>query len=95
MTEALDDLRIIAKDARGLPSEDRAALVRAADELEAAQRALIATNLALIESQARRIALNDVLIDIKRSALTPPPQQGVQFSGIFGWVAFPNLVIGQ
>jgi hypothetical protein len=85
MSDIFDELRIIAKDARGLPTTDREVLVRAADELENAYRMLVSTQACLIESQARQIALNDALLGIKRAA-NPP---GVRFSGVFGWVVFP------
>lgn len=41
--DTFDVLRIIAKDARGLPSSDREVIRSAADELEQVYRALHAT----------------------------------------------------
>lgn len=72
MTDTFDELRIIAKDCTGLKGNDRAVIARAADEMEQTLRVLIATNAALIESQQRRIALNDQLLDMKRSNKTFP-----------------------
>ena len=65
MTDAAEELRIIAKDAV-LAAYDREAIRRAADELDNTERMLIATQQALIESQALRIATNEMLLDAKR-----------------------------
>lgn len=65
-SDTFDELRIIAKDARGLASDDRAVIVRAADELEHAWRTLVATQAQLIEQQHRRIAVNEQLITARQ-----------------------------
>lgn len=65
MTDAAEELRIIAKDAV-LAAYDREAIRRAADELDNTERMLIATQRALIESQAQRIAMTELTIEAKR-----------------------------
>lgn len=71
MSDTFDELRIIATEANGLPQADRAIIAQAAEEYENLQRTLIATSAALIESQARQIAMNDRLIEIKRREVLP------------------------
>lgn len=71
--DTFDVLRIIAKDARGLPPSDREVIRSAADELEQVYRALHATQLELLESQARRIATNEQLIEARK--VNPAPDR--------------------
>lgn len=66
MTDLPDELRIIARDGGRLDMADRARISEAADEVEATQRELVRTNLAPIESNAQRIALNEKLLETLR-----------------------------
>lgn len=68
MNDTSDELRIIAKDAV-LCVQDRETIRRAADEYDMTMRALIAVQAALVESQARHIAVNDRLIEALRVRL--------------------------
>ena len=68
MSDTLDELRIIASDGGTLSKADCAVLNRAADELENAYRMLISTQAALIESQARRLALRERVLESKQVA---------------------------
>lgn len=73
-------LRVIASEAR-LSSDDKASLLTAAEQLEFAQRDLIATYAKLIETQQRLIAVNDQLIEARKA---PAPDQLWSLSS--GWV---------
>lgn len=63
-----DDIRIIAKDCHQLGVVQRAILNTAADEYEDLQRKLILTYAQLIETQKKLMAVNDHLIEMRRSA---------------------------
>ena len=65
-SNAFDDLRIIARDRKGLSSTDKMLLEAAANELETAHRAHLITHIQLIETQQRLIAVNDQLIAARR-----------------------------
>lgn len=71
MSEALEHLRIIAADAKGLAATDRAIIRHAADEFEALQRQLLVTQEQLLHAQARRIATNDQLLSARRRLANP------------------------
>lgn len=66
MNEASTELRIVAADARGLSTADRACIKEAADEYDAIWRELIRIQEALIDSHQQRIATNDQLIQARR-----------------------------
>jgi len=70
--DTFDVLRIIAKDARGLPSADRETIRTAADELEICRQMIIGLQTALIESNQRRIATNDQLIESRAREVQHP-----------------------
>lgn len=71
MTDIFDELRIIARDGGPLTAADRALIARAADEIEGLGRALVLTQVRLIESQQHRIALNDALLEARRPRPVP------------------------
>lgn len=71
MTDIFDELRIIANDARGLPSADRETIKRAAEELEQVSAALVLTQAHLIKEQRRRIAVNEALLDLRQKIAKP------------------------
>lgn len=74
MSEAangFDVLRIIAKDTLGLSKEDRASINVAADELEDAQRRLVRLYVDFCELQQRLIAVNEQLIESRKSQAFP------------------------
>lgn len=79
MSDTFEELRIIAKDARGMDKIDRDVLRRAADELEDTWRKLAATQADLIESQAKRIALTEQIIsfNMKELGLVPNTQASI------------------
>lgn len=83
-SNSFDVVRIIAKDAK-LNKEDRASLYYAADELEAAQRALIICSHQLIETQARLIAVNDRLIEELKNGKRSEAKANANY-----WVARPS-----
>lgn len=85
MTDTFEELRIIAKDYRGFDKHDRELLEHAADELESVYRRLIATQDALIESNGKRIALNDRLLEIKRAEHSVTPWPPKPPYGEFKW----------
>lgn len=68
---AFDVLRIIAQDEGKLTEVDRAAVRNAADELEASERAHLATLAELIETRGRLIAVNDRLIELLAAHKSP------------------------
>lgn len=73
MSEIFDELRIIAKDGKGLDTADRVVLFRAADELEQAWQQLLSTQSQLIEANAMRIALTERVIELNRYGAPPLP----------------------
>ena len=73
-----DELRIIAQDA-ALSKQDKATLVRCADEWEGHQKDLVMAYAKLIETNEMRKAQSELLIEIKRT-------QQVQFSKIEGTI---------
>jgi hypothetical protein len=66
--ETADELRVLATDAKSLPSADRLLITRAADELEAAGRGLLAARTELAESIARRMALVERVAEAEHAA---------------------------
>lgn len=66
-TNAFDDLRIIATSGERLDRPTRAIIANAADELEATQKLLLATQVKLIEVQGRLIAVNDQMLVLRRA----------------------------
>ena len=86
-----DDLRIIAGSRRiDTPMRERIRL--AADELEATEKAFVATQLRLMEAQRQLIALNERMIEAKKTAIAaqtfPRPMVWTQLvSGKFPMVS--------
>lgn len=79
MTDDLfDELRIIAADGGRLDSAARARIAEAADTFEQMQFALIATNQALIEANAQRLAATERLMEMQPKPL---------FEMSSGWIA--------
>lgn len=70
MSDAFEQLRIIAADGGRLSDADRKLIGHAADAIEHMARDLVSTQAKLIEEQAKRIALNDRLLDMKRAEAT-------------------------
>ena len=68
--EIADELRVIGADAHGMLPADRAMLAHAADEIDTLSQLLIATQAELIESQVRRIALNERMLEIEQKRLS-------------------------
>jgi len=67
MSDSFDVLRIIAKDAQGLPQKDRDIINSAADEIEQLYRMLSQTQAQLIETQRHEIAVGErLLVAMKR-----------------------------
>lgn len=66
MTDHIDLLRIIARDGGRLDSAARAEIAEAANEFQHTQQMLLAVQAQLIEANAHRIALNEVLLMEKR-----------------------------
>jgi len=84
-----DNLRIIAKDTARTMAVDRETIRSAADELEASQRAHLATHRQLIETQQKLIAVNERLLESERQLLAvkkpvTAPFEKLQMSS--GWV---------
>jgi hypothetical protein len=63
-SNSFDVLRIIAGEMKG---PDRESLLTAADELEMTQRAFVLASIDLVETRQRLIAVNDQLIEARRS----------------------------
>ncbi len=85
MSETCEEVRIIAKDARGISPGDRATILRMADELESAQRLLGQTQAWLLESQQHRIALVERVAELKKpDSVTIFPTYGSQ-TALWGW----------
>jgi hypothetical protein len=82
-TDMFEELRIIAKDAHGLSSADREVIRHGADELEYCLKLLIATMAELDESNARRIAINEQLIEARRPPAPAPKLLSLSIST--GW----------
>lgn len=61
-----DELRIIAKDVKALSVDERASLVRAADEIENIVRAYHAMHRDMIETQAALTATRERLAEVTR-----------------------------
>ena len=75
-SDAFDELRIVAKDAKSLSVSEREVITRAADELEMMTRLLLVTNAALIESQQMRIATNEQLVEARK--ISPPASRKLE-----------------
>lgn len=65
MTDLSEHLRIIARDGGRLDQADRARIAEAAEQFEQMQSALIATNQALIECNAHRLAATERLLELQ------------------------------
>lgn len=61
MTDSADELRIIATETGRLSASDRAAIARAANDLEEAINRAISLDARLLEANAHRVALTDQL----------------------------------
>lgn len=85
MTETADILRIIASERARLDAADRAAIIRAAEELEWAIRSTLDADRALIEANAHNAALNDQLRDLRKK-LPLPPVDDLPWSMSTGWI---------
>lgn len=72
MSDTFEQLRIIASDGGRLDTADRVLIAHAADELENVCRLLLVMQAELIESQQRRLALNERLIELQRLAPFTP-----------------------
>lgn len=88
MSDTFEELRIIAKDARGMDKIDRDVLRRAADELEDYAKQLVETQARLIESQDRHIALNERLISVKMKELGLVPNTQASIIRSITWGNF-------
>ena len=85
MTDLPDELRIIATESGRLSTADRAAIARAANDLEAAVNRAIMLNRELLEANAHRVALQDQLTGERRKAAAMAPA-GPSWSMTTGWV---------
>lgn len=70
VSNAFDDVRIIARDRKSLSAADKAHLETAADELETSQKTCVALYMQLLEANQKLIAVNDQLIAARRDNLS-------------------------
>jgi hypothetical protein len=77
-----DDLRIIAKDCKGLSDADKEIIASAADELEASLRGHLETCTKLVKTQARLIAVNDRLLDVTADLIEARKLRNMPFPNV-------------
>lgn len=86
MSDASDELRIIARDGGSLTLADRAAIANAASEMEQMLHAVGQAYRELIEVNAHRLALSEQLRDVRRK-LPPVPAEELPWKMESGWLA--------
>lgn len=90
MSDTPDILKIIASETARLTPDDRAAIARAAEELEMSNKQAYLANVALVECRQQIIALNDRIIqltaELQRNRQSVQAEKAQPWSMGSGWL---------